>query len=60
MEPEQWTLPYVQAAFRAWWLAEYSGRYLDDFEDESIVSPENLDKGKCPQDARGGSGPSSC
>lgn len=44
LEPEQWTLPYVQAAFRAWWLAEYSGRYLDDFEDESIVSPENLDK----------------
>lgn len=45
-EPEQWALPYVQAAFRVWWLAEYSGHYLDDIEDETIVSPTTLDKGK--------------
>ncbi|TVY24924.1 Nucleoporin [Lachnellula hyalina] len=33
-----WALPYVQAAFRAWWLAEYSGWYVD-INDGSI--PEN-------------------
>lgn len=45
-EPEQWALPYVQAAFRVWWLAEYSGHYLDDIVDETVVPPQNLDKGK--------------
>jgi len=39
-----WALPYVQAAFRAWWLAEYSGWYVD-INDGSI--PENqLEDGK--------------
>lgn len=25
-----WRLVYLQAAVKAWWLAEYSGWYLDD------------------------------
>jgi nuclear pore complex protein Nup205 len=33
-----WALPYAHAAFRAWWLAEYSGWYGENY-DGSI--PEN-------------------
>ena len=33
-----WTLPYVHAAFRAWWLAEYSGWYGEN-HDRNV--PEN-------------------
>jgi nuclear pore complex protein Nup205 len=39
-----WALPYVHAAFRAWWLAEYSGWYVE-LNDGSI--PENqIEDGK--------------
>ncbi|KAK4106052.1 hypothetical protein N658DRAFT_415457 [Parathielavia hyrcaniae] len=27
---EPWTLPFLGAAVRAWWIVEYSGWYLDD------------------------------
>ncbi|KAL2200981.1 nucleoporin Nup186/Nup192/Nup205 [Corynascus similis CBS 632.67] len=27
---DSWALPYLGAAVRAWWIAEYSGWYLDD------------------------------
>lgn len=27
---DAWALPYLGAAVRAWWIAEYSGWYLDD------------------------------
>ncbi|KAL1838365.1 hypothetical protein VTJ49DRAFT_2774 [Mycothermus thermophilus] len=29
-DDDQWTLPYLGAAVRAWWIAEYSGWYIDD------------------------------
>jgi nuclear pore complex protein Nup205 len=37
-EQTPWALPYVQAAFRAWWLAEYGGWYGEN-ADGSI--PDN-------------------
>ncbi|PKS13291.1 hypothetical protein jhhlp_000062 [Lomentospora prolificans] len=43
-EPEQWALPYLQAAFRVWWLAEYSGYYIDDIEEGTINPPIDLDE----------------
>ncbi|CAI4219128.1 unnamed protein product [Parascedosporium putredinis] len=43
-EPEQWALPYLQAAFRVWWLSEYSGYYIDDIEEGTIVPPVDLDE----------------
>jgi nuclear pore complex protein Nup205 len=45
-QPDQnsWPLSYLQAAFRAWWLAEYSGWYGEN-ADGSI--PDNqLDDGR--------------
>jgi nuclear pore complex protein Nup205 len=38
VDEKPWTLPYVHATFRAWWLAEYSGWYGEN-HDGSI--PEN-------------------
>lgn len=39
-----WALSYIHAAFKAWWLAEYSGWYVE-LNDGSI--PENqLEDGK--------------
>ena len=29
-DDDSWALPYLGAAVRAWWIAEYSGWYLDD------------------------------
>jgi nuclear pore complex protein Nup205 len=29
-DQDSWTLPYLGAAVQAWWIAEYSGWYLDD------------------------------
>lgn len=29
-DEDSWTLPYLGAAVRAWWIAEYNGWYLDD------------------------------
>jgi nuclear pore complex protein Nup205 len=38
VDERPWALPYVHAAFRAWWLAEYSGWYGES-HDGSI--PDN-------------------
>jgi nuclear pore complex protein Nup205 len=29
---DPWALPYVHAAFRAWWLAEYSSWYGEHYD----------------------------
>lgn len=43
-DEKPWTLPYVHAAFRAWWLAEYSGWYGEN-HDSGL--PENqIEEGK--------------
>ncbi|KAF7545027.1 hypothetical protein G7Z17_g9488 [Cylindrodendrum hubeiense] len=39
-----WTLSYLQAAFRAWWLAEYSGFYVDDPPEAAIPPHTDLDE----------------
>ncbi|CAH0043313.1 unnamed protein product [Clonostachys solani] len=39
-----WALSYLQAAIRAWWLAEYSGFYLDDPPESAIPPNTNLDE----------------
>jgi nuclear pore complex protein Nup205 len=31
-DEKPWALPYVHAAFRAWWLAEYSGWYGENHD----------------------------
>ncbi len=31
-DEKPWTLPYVHAAFRAWWLTEYSGWYGENHD----------------------------
>ncbi|KAH8889286.1 hypothetical protein GQ53DRAFT_748373 [Thozetella sp. PMI_491] len=31
-DDDVWALIYLRATFRAWWIAEYSGFYMDDFE----------------------------
>lgn len=41
-DDNSWPLAYLHAAVRAWWLAEYSGFYLDDPQIEGI----DLDEGK--------------
>ncbi|KAF4634335.1 hypothetical protein G7Y89_g3782 [Cudoniella acicularis] len=38
-----WTLPYVHAAFRSWWLAEYSGWYGEN-SDGSIAENQLEDE----------------
>lgn len=39
-----WPLPSLQAAFRAWWLAEYSGFYVDDPPEAIIPSEADLEE----------------
>ncbi|KAK9442641.1 hypothetical protein VB005_03704 [Metarhizium brunneum] len=39
-----WPLPHFHAAFRAWWLAEYSGFYLDDPPEAAIPPGTDLDE----------------
>ncbi|KAG5979876.1 hypothetical protein E4U55_004664 [Claviceps digitariae] len=39
-----WPLPHLHAAFRAWWLAEYSGFYLDDPPEAAIPAGTDLDE----------------
>lgn len=44
-DDKPWTLPYVHAAFRAWWLAEYSGWYGENSESnipDNQVQPGQL------------------
>ncbi|RCI09199.1 hypothetical protein L249_1469 [Ophiocordyceps polyrhachis-furcata BCC 54312] len=46
VDESSWSLPQLQAAFRAWWLAEYSGFYLDDPPEAAIPPNTDLDEGK--------------
>ncbi|POR38701.1 Nucleoporin [Tolypocladium paradoxum] len=39
-----WPLPHLHAALRAWWLAEYSGFYLDDPPEAAIPPNTDLDE----------------
>ncbi|KAG6041533.1 hypothetical protein E4U41_003693 [Claviceps citrina] len=39
-----WPLPHLHAAFRAWWLAEYSGFYLGDPPESAIPPGTDLDE----------------
>ncbi|RDA91059.1 hypothetical protein CP533_3063 [Ophiocordyceps camponoti-saundersi (nom. inval.)] len=43
-DESSWSLPQLQAAFRAWWLAEYSGFYLDDPPEAAIPPSTDLDE----------------
>jgi nuclear pore complex protein Nup205 len=40
-----WALPYLQATVRAWWLAEYSGFYLEGAPEAAIPPNTDLDEG---------------
>lgn len=40
-----WPLPQLQATVRSWWLAEYSGFYLDDPPESAIPAGADLDEG---------------
>lgn len=42
---DSWALSYLQAAVRGWWLAEYSGFYLDDPPEAAIPPNTDLDEG---------------
>jgi len=42
-EDDTWTIPSLRAAVRAWWIAEYSGWYLDD---TPVFSVPNIDLDK--------------
>ncbi|PHH59733.1 hypothetical protein CDD81_2627 [Ophiocordyceps australis] len=39
-----WPLPHVHAAFRVWWLAEYSGFYRDDPPEDALPPNTDLDQ----------------
>ena len=41
---QSWALPFLQAAVRAWWLAVYSGFYLDDPPEAAIPPGTDLDE----------------
>ncbi|CAM1502942.1 Fc.00g077180.m01.CDS01 [Cosmosporella sp. VM-42] len=43
-EDNSWTLPYLYASVRAWWLAEYSGFYLDDPPLNALPANTDLDE----------------
>jgi nuclear pore complex protein Nup205 len=43
-----WTLHYVHAAVSVWWLAEYSGWYMDN-PPASPLAGVNLDEGQSPK-----------
>lgn len=40
-----WPLQFLHAAVRSWWLAEYSGFYLDDPPESAIPPNTDLDAG---------------
>lgn len=40
-----WALPHFQAAVRAWWLAQYSGFYLEEPPEAAIPPGTDLDEG---------------
>ena len=43
-ETSTWPLSYLQAAVRVWWLAEYSGFYLDDVDESVLSGPVDFDE----------------
>jgi nuclear pore complex protein Nup205 len=43
-DEQPWLLPYVQAAFRAWWLAEYSSWYGEHYD--GSLPQSQLDEGQ--------------
>jgi nuclear pore complex protein Nup205 len=43
-DQDPWLLPYLQAAFRAWWLAEYSGWYGENAD--GTIPDNQLEDGK--------------
>jgi nuclear pore complex protein Nup205 len=43
-DQDPWSLTYLQAAFRAWWLAEYSGWYGENAD--GTIPDNQLDDGK--------------
>lgn len=45
-EETPWALQFLHAAVRAWWLAEYSGFYLDDPPEAAIPPNTDLDEGE--------------
>jgi nuclear pore complex protein Nup205 len=49
-QPESTTraIPFLDAAVRAWWIAEYSGWYMDDAAGSSLPNVD-LDEGKVRQ-----------
>lgn len=46
-EDEVRNLPFLSAAVRAWWIAEYSGWYMDDAAGSGL-SGVDIDEGKNP------------
>lgn len=40
-----WPVTQLQAAVQSWWLAEYSGFYLDDPPEAAIPPNTDLDEG---------------
>lgn len=44
-----WPLAQLHAAFRSWWLAEYSGFYVDDPPEAAIPPNTDLDEGLYPR-----------
>lgn len=45
MNEAQWPLPNFQAGIRAWWLAQYSGFYLEEPSDGVLPADVNLNEG---------------
>ncbi|ODA82559.1 hypothetical protein RJ55_01066 [Drechmeria coniospora] len=43
LDDSTWRLPQLGAAFRAWWLAEYSGFYLDEPPEVAVPPSADLD-----------------
>ena len=43
-EQKPWTLTYVHAAIRGWWLAEYSGYFTENHE--SNLTQNQLEEGE--------------
>ena len=44
VDERPWPLPYVQAAFRVWWLAEYSGWYGEHYD--GSLTQNQIDEGR--------------
>lgn len=44
-----WPVSQLQAAVQSWWLAEYSGFYLNDPPEAAIPPGTDLDEGMLPK-----------